>query len=914
MKIELSQTLTSTFSRQEFWDHLKVISSTSLQSASKFEQTISDYIKCVSASLNSHLESDEDLTRCSYLFIQSNAFSRNKAYARRKIISTFIQNTSQYSILTILGAILLLDGRHNDTTFEMMEEEDAMPVLISTIRTARSHSVRLHRIFLELLYEMCRIQKLTIADLALIDSDFVNYLFGTIESKFGYDYDPYSFAVIKVFLALNEQFMVAAYEKPKVTNSIQTNAKDTNHENISSEGSADQQGAGTNGKFADHDEASLSESLSAASIDDLKPEPMSSQQNSTPARFENIVFKTLVQHKDKYRAFGENIVFLLNRSPDNNLQLMVLKLLYLIFTTPATYEYLYLNDLKVIVDVFIRELYNLPVEEENLIHTYLRVLHPLLLHTELRNEKYKREEIVGLLEGMSDDADRSCVIIGETTQRLAYRCLFVDWLSAPVPKIRKHTTLQDSLRTSHGNSSVPLLSMKLKPHTFDGVFSSKHKHSNSHVESSNSKLFVIETKNIPKVLKSAFIQTLPQQQKDQTASANQEQESINSTSQSSRSSASYDQEQETEDTILTPISTVSTSFSDKSSGKVESEKQDLKKSTSFDSLNCPETNSSVLCADEYSNSPFSNPSSTNSTTTSLHEVYSSPIFGSDGTALVFGKKLPPLPSPPPAPPSRTKALQKPRAASTNRPKPPPPPPSSSLEYAHPVSPDPLSTIKDVTHKASLLPPPPPAHRLKHSNSSEHLKISDLMSLPLLDKNTAISASLLTNQRRESSPIVQPLQRPPFRSFHSSCSSTASSESRTLENTPCPSPLPPVAPPSRGKVNVNKLDAKVRTTSSQLPPPPPPSRLHSPKTSAIGMSIRNSSVSDLATSRVLPKKSADTCLSRKESVNEKRDSDLSNDDDEFLSDITDDSWLSDGEVVEDIIEENDISEVGTAVAC
>ena len=47
------------------------------------------------------------------------------------------------------------------------------------------------------------------------------------------------------------------------------------------------------------------------------------------------------------------------------LQLLILKLLYLIFTTPETYEYFYSNDLRVLVDVFIRELHDLPDDAES---------------------------------------------------------------------------------------------------------------------------------------------------------------------------------------------------------------------------------------------------------------------------------------------------------------------------------------------------------------------------------------------------------------------------------------------------------------------------------------------------------------------------------------------------------------------
>ena len=47
------------------------------------------------------------------------------------------------------------------------------------------------------------------------------------------------------------------------------------------------------------------------------------------------------------------------------MQLLILKMLYLLFTTPGTHEYFYTNDLRVLLDVFIRELVDLPEEHES---------------------------------------------------------------------------------------------------------------------------------------------------------------------------------------------------------------------------------------------------------------------------------------------------------------------------------------------------------------------------------------------------------------------------------------------------------------------------------------------------------------------------------------------------------------------
>jgi Protein of unknown function (DUF2013) len=126
------------------------------------------------------------------------------------------------------------------------------------------------------------------------------------------------------------------------------------------------------------------------------------------------------------------------------MQLLVLKLLYLLFTNKKTSEYFYTNDLCVLVDVFLRELVDLDEDSESvgddilfkvyndadsylikLRHTYLRVLHPLLTKTQLRSVPYKRTQIVCALEGLIEHG--SIRDINPTTKRLVERCLSGEW-------------------------------------------------------------------------------------------------------------------------------------------------------------------------------------------------------------------------------------------------------------------------------------------------------------------------------------------------------------------------------------------------------------------------------------------------------------------------------------------------------
>jgi hypothetical protein len=151
---------------------------------------------------------------------------------------------------------------------------------------------------------------------------------------------------------------------------------------------------------------------------------------SPPVPLTNRVIKVLSVHGPYFRTFGENIILLLNRETETALQLLILKLLYLLFTTKATYEYFYTNDLRVLLDVIIRNLLDLPNEVMALRHTYLRVLSPLLAHTQLSQPPhYKREEILKVLRILGGVGNAHFAPADETTVRLVGRVAQIDWLA-----------------------------------------------------------------------------------------------------------------------------------------------------------------------------------------------------------------------------------------------------------------------------------------------------------------------------------------------------------------------------------------------------------------------------------------------------------------------------------------------------
>lgn len=349
------------------------------------DNTLRSWLQLVSKARDEYLATEDDIASCSQQLLDSEIFGNNSDYVRTQIIYSLLQE-DEFAPLHVIANFLLLDGRTEEPTFRRMIDEGCFLRLLELIKGCGSKDPRLHRLLLQLMYEMSRIEHLRPEDLLQVDDGFVTYLFQLIEALSDDASDPYHYPVIRVLvchlsrsqtatmsltitqLVLNEQYMVAS---------------------------------------------------TSAAVDPASPS----------ASLTNRVVKVLSVAGSSFRTFGENIILLLNRETETSQQLLILKLLYLLFTTSATYEYFYTNDLRVLLDVIIRNLLDLPAEANMLRHTYLRVLAPLLAHTQLSQPPhYKRDQILSLLEILRGSGSVHFLPPEPTTLRLVERVARTPWL------------------------------------------------------------------------------------------------------------------------------------------------------------------------------------------------------------------------------------------------------------------------------------------------------------------------------------------------------------------------------------------------------------------------------------------------------------------------------------------------------
>ena len=113
----------------------------------------------------------------------------------------------------------------------------------------------------------------------------------------------------------------------------------------------------------------------------------------------------LKDHSDN-QHFGEAVIHHLNEQhypyEDESLLTQTLEALKNVFTWSETSKYFYTNDMKVIVDIVVRELVNLPADDD-IRKNYLDVLNALMQNSQwLSQGRYKREEICEVLESILD--------------------------------------------------------------------------------------------------------------------------------------------------------------------------------------------------------------------------------------------------------------------------------------------------------------------------------------------------------------------------------------------------------------------------------------------------------------------------------------------------------------------------------
>lgn len=175
------------------------ICSVQCNSSQLIDQALRTYLHFTTNFKDEYLASDHAVASSIAKLLESELFKANEDYVRIQLVYSLLQE-DELATLYIIASFLLFDGRRNEDTFKIMNKEGSFARLVELIKCAKDRDSRLHRLLLELLYDMSRMQKLSLEDLSHVDDDFVKCQFQIIEELSDDVNDPYHYPIIRVLV------------------------------------------------------------------------------------------------------------------------------------------------------------------------------------------------------------------------------------------------------------------------------------------------------------------------------------------------------------------------------------------------------------------------------------------------------------------------------------------------------------------------------------------------------------------------------------------------------------------------------------------------------------------------------------------------------------------------------------------
>lgn len=165
MELEVSYSLDN---GEQFWNELTNLFAAPCGSHAEIDNVLRSYLALTTKYKDVFLPSIDDIGTCAERLLASQLFVVHADYVRRQIVHCLLQEDSP-DVLLVIVSLLLHDGRYNEGTFELMSAEGAFVRLLELIQSVGSEDggdgAGLHRLLMDLMYEMSRIQRLRIEDL-----------------------------------------------------------------------------------------------------------------------------------------------------------------------------------------------------------------------------------------------------------------------------------------------------------------------------------------------------------------------------------------------------------------------------------------------------------------------------------------------------------------------------------------------------------------------------------------------------------------------------------------------------------------------------------------------------------------------------------------------------------------------------
>lgn len=325
------------------------------------QRITSHYIRFLSRYQQDFLQSAVEFAQVAYKLIDSKVCLDFSTVVLGHILNKHALKSNNTTELLVSYSLLLYAGKDEPRWMDFILLESIRNrknrlfcKIMTEVRQGIYNCYKILSVSFALCFEMCKLAKVEINDLNLLDTTLVNHFLDLVEETRGDSDESFNYDVIRLVMVINEQYMMSGLDV-------------------------------------------------------------------------NLVLDVLSERMGSSDTFSANLIFMLNRSNDTCVQMLILKLLYGVFTTPKLYEYFYTNDLYVLVDISLRELCDLgdTKEAQTLRDAYLRVMEPLLENTQLRLRPYKKHETYKVFQSLLNPGMQRKV--NSTTKRLVKRIIENWW-------------------------------------------------------------------------------------------------------------------------------------------------------------------------------------------------------------------------------------------------------------------------------------------------------------------------------------------------------------------------------------------------------------------------------------------------------------------------------------------------------
>lgn len=368
----------------EFWTHIQnSLLCQTPQDPNVVNTKLVAYLKVVSDHINIYVNDDHDLYRCGLYLINSEIYENNKVFCLAKSlrILSLADELLSTDFKYFINYVILLDCKNDSSVLNILEDHQGFVIIAKNVRSVFQNLALFSR------DDMMHSNSGTIGCLKKSATIQLDILFQLC--KFLSLTADDLLVIDEFFINYTFESLIVAYNEEDIFNSA---------------------------KFK----------MILALNEQFMIRTREYQGLS------NIVFQCLKNHRSTARNFNECLLVYFNRESDRCLQIMIAKLLYLIFTDATTSDLFYHNDLNVLVDVVIRELTDLSEDEESIRNTFLRILHIILNTKQISSAKYRKNELRSLLMFLSGQCS-SFWDVSDQTKRLALKCLTISWLAEETP-------------------------------------------------------------------------------------------------------------------------------------------------------------------------------------------------------------------------------------------------------------------------------------------------------------------------------------------------------------------------------------------------------------------------------------------------------------------------------------------------